>query len=436
MNSPKFSPNAVIGDIAVNLNPFQRLEHHINVPKSLSSVTTIADNEVNPEWLGMTEDDRDAIWQSVRALYKTGIYPAVSLCVRRHGEILLNRAIGHAHGNGPKENGPLVLATPDTPYCLFSASKAITAMLVHLLEQEGELNLLNPVSFYVPEFGANGKKDITIQQILAHRAGIATLKEKIDPEVLFDKPTILNILYNAKPTSLHGRELAYHALTGGYVLGEIIERVTGESLREFMRKRVQEPLGFKYFNFGAPREQYPDVATNYFTGLPLVFPVKQAIARILGAPLETAIEVSNDPRFYDAVIPAGNIVATAEESSRFFQCLLNGGELDGTRIFQPVTVERAVREVNSTEIDKVLLMPMRYSAGMMLGNHGWGMFGPATPSAYGHLGLTNNFVWADPERALSVALITSGNPIVGTHLPRLGMLLNTLSKRCGKIFQH
>ncbi len=427
--------DAAVGSVPLNINPLHRVEHNIAVPRSLAGVTTIADNEVNPEWLGMTEDDREAIWRGVKALYRTGMYPAVSLCIRRHGEIVLNRSIGHAKGNGPNEHGEKVLATPDTPFCLFSASKAITAMLVHLLEEQGQIHLLNPVSYYVPEFGQNGKKDITIQQILAHRAGIATLRKKVEPEVLFDKQEILRLMYEAEPTSLHGRELAYHALTGGYVLGEVIERVTGESLRDYMRKYVQEPLGFKYFNFGATAEQYPDIATNYFTGLPLVFPLNKAMERILGAPLEKAIEVSNDPRFYETVIPAGNIVATAEECSRFFQCLLNGGELDGVRIFQPVTINRAVREVNKTEIDRVLLMPMRYSAGMMLGNNGWGLFGPATPSAFGHLGLTNNFAWADPERAISATLLTSGNPVVGSHLPRLGMLLNTISRRCRKVFK-
>src|SRR5690606_12719136 len=116
-----------------------------------------------------------------------------------------------------------VIATPDTPYCLFSASKAITAMLVHLLEERSLLNQLNPVSYYIPEFAANGKKRITVQQILAHRAGIASFRE-IDPEVLFDYDAIMQLIYAAEPTNLHGRELAYHALTGGYVLGELVRR--------------------------------------------------------------------------------------------------------------------------------------------------------------------------------------------------------------------
>lgn len=420
--------------MAISLNPLATIENNINVPDSIDDVVRIADNEVNPEWLGLTERDKDIIWENVQALYRTGAYPALSICIRRHGEILLNRSIGHVRGNGPGDHGEKVVATPETPFCLFSASKAITAMLIHLLEERGEINLLNPVSFYIPEFAANGKKRITIQQILAHRAGIASFKD-IDPEVLFDHDAIMNLINNAEPTNLHGRELAYHALTGGYVLGELVERVTGQNIREFHRDNVQLPMGFTNFNYGTPDEVYPQIARNYLTGLPIVFPVKQFIKRILGAELSKAIELSNDPRFYQQVIPAGNMVATAEECSRFFQCLLNGGEYEGKRIFQPVTIERAVREVNATELDSMLLAPMRYSAGMMLGNYPVGLFGPATPHAYGHLGLTNNFCWADPERMIAVSLLTSGNPVLGTHIPRLALLLASISKRCKRVFQ-
>lgn len=421
----------------MELNLLAKFEKKIIVPKDLSACTNIAyAQEVNPEWLGLSQVDRDSLWEAAERLYRTGMYPALQLSIRRHGEVLINRTIGHVRGNGPNDRGDKVLATTDTPFCLFSASKAITAMLIHLLEEQGLINLLNPVSYYIPEFAQNGKKNITIQQILAHRAGIATMQKKIDPEKLFDHEFIMNMLYEARPTSVHGREQGYHALTGGYVLGELVKRVTGADIREYMRVNVQEPLGFKYFNYGISREHFPELARNYFTGLPMIFPINKVIERILGAPLETAIDVSNDPRFYDQIIPAGNITATADECSRFFQCLLNGGELEGKRIFHPVTIERAIQEVGRMQIDKVLFMPMRYSAGMMLGDYPVGLYGPSTPYAFGHLGLTNNFCWADPERAISVSLLTSGNPVLGTHIPALTMFLNTISKKCKRVFRN
>ncbi len=415
-------------------NPLARIEHNIPVPDSIDDLISIGNNESNPELLGVSLSDKNTIWQAVKSLYRTGAYPALSICIRRHGEIMLNRAIGHSHGNGPGETGPKIRASVDTPFCLFSASKAVTAMLIHLLDEKDQINLLNPVSYYIPEFAVNGKKHITVQEIMTHRAGIASFKD-IDPEVLFDHDAIMALIYAAEPTNLHGRELAYHALTGGYVLGELIQRITGSSIKEFMRLNVQEPMGMRNFNYGAEPERYGEIASNYVTGFPVVFPVKQFIKRILGADLETAIKVSNDPRFYEQIIPAGNITATAEECSRFFHCLLSGGEYNGQRIFQPLTIGRAIHAVNATELDRMLLVPMRYSSGMMLGNYPIGLFGPAAPHAYGHIGLTNNFCWADPERMISVSLLTSGNPVLGSHILRLVMLLTTISRRCKRIYK-
>jgi len=133
------------------------------------------------------------------------------------------------------------------------------------------------------------------------------------------------------------------------------------------------------------------------------------------------------------VIPAGNGVGTADECCRFFQCLLNGGELGGVRVFQPLTVRRAIAEVGKPELDRSLMIPLRYSAGMMLGASPFGMYGPDTSRAYGHLGFANNFVWADPERAISVALLTTGKLLVGLHAPYLVALLCSISRHCPKL---
>lgn len=415
----------------MSLNPIHLIEHRIETPRDLSALTRIDHaQEVAPEAVGLTTKDRDAIWAATEGLYRTGIYPAISLCIRRHGKILVNRSIGHSHGNGPGDHDAPVLASPDTPFCLFSASKAITAMLVHLMDEQGLIHLLNPVAYYLPEFAQNGKKNITIHQLLSHRAGIAALQEKVDPEILFDNDTLIKMLCAAKPTTVHGREQAYHALTAGYILGELVQRLTGMNIRDYLRIHVQEPLGMKYFNYGIDRAHYPLVARNYFTGLPLVFPMNLVVQRILNVSLEKAIEVSNDPRFYDQIIPAGNMAANAEECTRFFQCMLNGGEYEGKQIFKPLTIQRAVQEVGPMQLDRQLLLPMRFSAGMMLGDNPWGIFGPRTHEAYGHLGLTNNFCWADPERHISATLLTSGNPVMGSHFPALVKLLATIAKRC------
>jgi CubicO group peptidase (beta-lactamase class C family) len=118
------------------------------------------------------------------------------LCVRRKGQIVLNRAIGYARGNGPQDTAqtPKVLATPDTRICLFSASKVVTAMMIHLLDEMGEIDLLDPISHYIPEYGVNGKKDATIYHLLAHRGGIPSLPKGTDPQLLFNPEAALRFI--------------------------------------------------------------------------------------------------------------------------------------------------------------------------------------------------------------------------------------------------
>lgn len=409
-----------------------------DVPRDLSTAVTFAPSEeVDPESVGMTREGAEAIWRSAVNIYATGMHPAVSLVVRRHGRIVLKRAIGHARGNGPgDEADDPVPMTPETPVCLFSASKAIAAMLVHLLSERKMISLLDPVSHYIPKFGQNGKSQISIYQLLCHKAGIPTIKVGRSgiEGLLLDKKEILKRLYASAPEK-PGHHHAYHALTAGFVLADLVEKVTGQSFRRFFRENVTAPLGFRQMDFGARRGALAKVARNYVTGARLSMPVDVYLRHAIGTSLEKAVRLSNDPRFYAAVIPAGNGVATADECSRFYQCLLNGGELDGVRVFAPLTVRRAIVEVGKPEIDRSLLLPIRYSAGMMLGSASWGLYGPDTEKAFGHLGFTNNFIWADPERAVSVALLTTGKLVFGLHTPYLIGFLRNISRHCSKLSQ-
>lgn len=406
-----------------------------HVPADLASVTTVDfDRETAPQAAGFRDGQVEAIWAAVEGLYKTGISPAITFCLRREGKIVINRAIGHASGNGPDDRAgtPKVLATPDTPVCLFSASKSITAMLIHLLDERGEIDLLDPISHYIPEYGVNGKKNATIYHLLSHRGGIPKLSGDFDPEMLYDLDAIMAELCAARPVSPSGHRVAYHAITAGYIFGEIIERVTGMSVREFLREAVGEPMGMRFFNYGLPEQERPLAAKNYNTGFKPVGPANMYIQNILGGDLELAVNMTNDPRFMDTICPAGNIYSTAEEAGRFFQMLLDGGRYGDKQIFKPMTIKRALIEVGKPELDRSLLIPMRYSMGMMLGNSPVGMYGPMTRKAFGHLGLTNIFCWADPQRDTSVSLLTTGKPLVGTHVAALGKLLFTLSTQCPK----
>ena len=417
--------------------PLRRLAiESADVPDDLAAVTALArDEECDPSRVGMTREGVDAIWRAVERVYATGMHPGISMVLRRHGRIVLKRAIGHARGNGPGDAGERpVPMTPDTPVCLFSASKAMAAMTVHLLSEQKALSLLDPVSHYVPAFGQNGKRDITIYQLLCHKAGIPTIPTRgLDvPELLLDPRAILDLIYRTEPDQ-PGRHHAYHALTAGFVIADLVEKVSGESFRAFFRRHVSEPMGLETLDFGARGRTLSRVARNYVTGFRFDAGADLYLKRAIGAPLRHAVEISNDPRYYRAVIPAGNGVGTADECSQFFQCLLDGGRHGRRRIFQPLTVRKAIAEVGKPELDRSLMLPLRYSAGMMLGASPFGLYGPDTARAYGHLGFANIFGWADPERATSVALLTTGKLVIGLHAPWLVALLASLSRHCPKL---
>lgn len=404
-----------------------------HVPAELASITQAKD-EVAPEQGGMSAQQIDKIWLSVEALYRTGNHPLISMCLRRQGKILINRSMGYSRGNSAQGlEYDAVIATPDTPICLFSASKLVNAMLVHLLNEQGKINLLDPISHYIPEFAANGKRRATIFHLLSHRGGIPSIDTEVTPELLFDRERILKLLYAAKPVARVGSQLSYHAVTAGYILGELIERVTGQDIRAFLHEHIEQPMNMPFFNYGLKAELRDEAALNYATGMHPALGTDLYLNRVLGGGLNLAVDVTNDHRFMDTVCPAGNIYTSAEQANRFMEMLLNGGEYQGQRILSPETVFRATLPTSNTTLDRNLLAPMRYALGPMLGSNPIGIFGPNSGQAFGHLGFSNILCWADPERDISVSFLNTGKSVLGTHLPALANVLYQISKHCPKV---
>jgi len=403
-------------------------------PEEVTSRNT--DGEVDPRSVGLSRDDVEAMWGSIVRLYRTRLHPAIGLCVRRRGEVVLDRAIGHLHGNAPGAplGEPKVPVRYDSLFNLFSSAKAVTAMVVHLLDERRLVHLDDAVAEYIPEFGRNGKQAMTLRQILGHRAGLPAVRDAaIDLDLLADWDRVLAILCQARPLSVPGRRLAYHALTGGFILGEVVKRVTGKDIRAFLRESILAPLGFATFDYGVSRERVGDVAENAFTGFPAIPPQSWLLERALGCGMLEATSMSNDPRFLTAIIPSGNIIGTAEEASRFFQLLLNEGELGGVRIFEARTVRRAIAEQSYLEIDSFLGMPVRYGLGFMLGAHTFSPYGKGTPNAFGHIGFTNVIAYADPDRQISVGLMTSGKPFITPGQITWLNVARTIARRCAPV---
>lgn len=388
--------------------------------------------EASPRAAGLVPADVDAIWDAVRDLYREAVHPAISLCVRRRGEVVIHRSIGHRSGNAPGErDAPLVPCTAETPFCIFSASKAVTALLVHVLDDKGVLHIDDAVAEYIPEFARHGKERTTIRHVLTHRAGLPSVPaDKADPDLFVDWDRLVQLLCDSKPATYPGRRLAYHAITGGHILGEVMRRATGRELRELLATELTGPMGLERMTWGIAPERLDEVAASALTG-PRVPPLlDRLVARALGAPYARAVSIAHDPRYLTTVIPAGNIIATADEASRFFQVLLDDGVHEGVQAVEPRTIRRACNESAWREIDLTLVAPVRYGLGFQLGSDHFSVFGPRTPRAFGHLGFMNTMVWADPDREISVALLTSGKPFLGSHLVPLVRLIGTIGERC------
>ena len=385
----------------------------IRVPDDLDAITTAGPEAPDGGTIG--SDGVERIWKSALSLYRSGVHPAVQVCVRRDGEVVLDRAIGHARGNGPDDpaDAEKVAAAPDTPLTVYSASKAITAFVVHKQIERGLLALDDPVCKHIPGYERHGKDEITVGQVLSHRAGVPNLpREALSLDNVGDSEYLVEALCDAQPFAAPGKRLAYHAISGGFILGELVYRVTGKNIREVLAEDFLDPLGFRWTNYGVPPEDCDQVALNYMTGAPVLPPLSTLLTRALGASAEHVVEISNDPAFVTAIIPAANLVTNANELSRFFEVMRCGGELDGVRVMERETVRTALTQQSHLELDFSLGFPTRFSYGLMLGARVLSLYGRDTQHAFGHLGYTNILGWADPERALSAAIVTSGKPIV------------------------
>ena len=407
----------------------------ISVPRDLDSITTVGAEEPAHAG-GATSENVERIWHSALDLYRSGVHPAVQVCVRRNGVVILDRAIGHARGNGPREgeDAEKVAVTPETPFVIYSGAKAITAFVAHLLAEQGFFSLDDPVCAYIPGYDRHNKEGITIGHVLAHRAGVPNLpRAALDLAHIGDREYLCEILCDAKPFAKPGRFLAYHAVSGGFILGEVVERVTGKTIREVLAEQVLDPLGFRWTNYGVAPADVDRVGVSYVTGPPAPPPLSNLLTRALGLPFDELVESSNDPRFLTGIVPAANTVTTASELSRLCELMRRGGELDGVRVTKPETIRHAVTEQSHLEIDLSLGFPTRFSYGFMLGARVLSLYGRDTQHAFGHLGFTNILSWADPERASAVSVITSGKPTLYPELHRFYGLMQRITSEMPKV---
>lgn len=416
------------------MNPAKAIRgKRLDCPKNLEDISRIDyAAECDPRDAGMDAAGVERIWSAAVAMYRTRLHPSVSLVLRRHGHVVLKRSIGHARPDNVDNQEPL---DTDAPQSLFSASKLVTALLVHKLVERGLLTLDDRVSDYVPEFGQNGKHEVTIRDLLAHRAGVPHLPpEYNDPALLDDWDRVVAII-SEQPLQFpkNATAQAYHAFTSGFIIGEIIRRVGDIELREALRDWIAAPLGCKYLTYGAEDWFREQRARNAFTGPQVPWPLSVYFRRILGLPFEQAIEATESESFLTMPVPSANVYACAEDMCRVTEMLRNGGTFNGTQILAPETVEEIRRPVSPLRHDRTLHFPIRYSPGCMLGETPFGLYGPNCRQTFGHLGFISILGWADPKRAVSAALLNTGKHMSLDGLLRMEGVLWAIHRACPSV---
>jgi CubicO group peptidase (beta-lactamase class C family) len=385
----------------------------IRVPADLDAVTAIGHEDhcdVDPASI-------ERIWAAARHWYQAGMHPAIQLCLRHNGRVVLNRAIGHGWGNGPMDapDAEKIPVTTETPFCAYSAAKAMTTTVVHMLVERGEFSLDDRVCEYLPTYTSHGKDRTTIRHVMTHSAGVPIYRgPRVDLKRIDDSAYTREQLGALKPLHRPGLVHIYHGLTWGPLIREIVSAATGRSIREILATEILDPLGFRWTNYGVAPEDVPLVAPSHATGKPMPAPMEKVFKLAVGGSMHKIVPFSNSERYLTSVLPSSNTVSTANELSRFAEILRRGGELDGVRVLKPETLRAATAECRRLRPDVATgMVPARWGTGYLLGSNRFGPFGRHAPAAFGNLGLSNIAVWADPERRLAAGLISSGKP--GAH---------------------
>jgi CubicO group peptidase (beta-lactamase class C family) len=399
----------------------------IRVPLDLDSVTAIGEEDHS----GIGGAAIERIWQAARHWYQAGMHPAIQLCIRQHGRVVLNRAIGHGWGNAPTDapDAEKVPVTTDTPFCVYSAAKGITATVVHMLVDRGVFALDDRVCEYLPTYTSHGKDRTTIRHVLTHSAGVPfPTGPKPDLKRTDDHEYTQQMLAQLRPQYRPGLVHIYHALTWGPLMREIVYAAAGKDIREILATEILDPLGFRWTNFGVDKTDVPLVAPSHATGRPLPPVIAGIFRKAIGGTVHEMIPYTNTAEFLTTVVPSSNTVSTAHEMSRFAEIWRRGGELDGVRVIAPETMYGAVQESRRLRPDfAVGLMPARWGTGFNLGTNRFGPFGRNAPAAFGNLGLSNIAIWADPARGISAGLISSGKPGRDPESGRHTALMDTIA---------
>jgi CubicO group peptidase (beta-lactamase class C family) len=322
----------------------------------------------------------------LEAQIQRGLHPAAQMVVAKGGEVLYDQALGFVHGSP---------TTRQIPFFTFSCTKAFTAVCIHKLIEEGKIELDAPVVEYWPQFGVNGKASTTIRHVLTHHAGLPWgTGEKQVPLWPFWRLVTWDIA-RTPPEYPPGEKFAYHVVSYGFILGEVLRQVTGTPIHKYFEQQFAKPLGMTHSWLKLPLRK--------FRGTPQIQSGSED--------QDNYLKLFNHPLVRTASVPAASLHSTARDMAVFYHMLVNGGAYRGRRYLNAETIKQATT-LAFEGWDHFLDRQIRYALGFYLsgltppeGEPGPAMGEGSSLSSFGHFGNRSCMAWGDHEHGLVVIFL-------------------------------
>jgi CubicO group peptidase (beta-lactamase class C family) len=351
----------------------------------------------------------DAKFRAVEDAFRENFdrFPEVgaALCVYIDGKPVVDIWGGHADAARTRP------WDRDTIVNVWSTTKGIVATCAHRLVDQGKIDLDVPVAKYWPEFAQAGKETLPVRYLLCHKAGLPALTETMQLGSMFDWQTMTDALAGQEPWWEPGTKHGYHAFTYGWLVGEVIRRVSGKTVRDYVRDEIAGPLGID-FQIGTPESDDPRTAeclndttppaTDDWLAVAMSDPNGVTMKTLMNPPDALLPGNINTPAWRRAEIPAANGHATARAVAKHYAALSLGGELDGVRLMSREALDRATVEQASGP-DEVLKLDLRWALGYGLNAPGVRL--GDNQRTFGHSGAGGSLGFADPDARVSFGYV-------------------------------
>jgi len=318
----------------------------------------------------------------------------------------------------------------NTIVCMMSVAKGITGIAFNMLVDRGLIDVNAPIAKYWPEFAQNGKEKLPVRYALDHRAALPVVLDPIWPGAIFDRVATCNAIAAQAPLWEPGTTAAYHIHTQGFILGEIMRRVCGKTVGEFLRDEIAGPLGADYMLANmSDRDQArcAELIPNMDAKLLAAREVDKD--NLLGKaftqmPAKTWAENMNSRLWREGEIASGSAHGNARGVARIYGAVARGGEVDGVRLASRASIEAMIQEQHN-QIEIMQQRPYRQALGILLNTPAAVYMGP-NPRSFGHHGLGGSIGFGDPDARIGFSYCCNKMHSVGTNGPRAARLIEAV----------